>query len=134
MKKNIEEKTKSCLIFNKTKGKLPSLPFCQIKDAILPEDYVVNIIFIDTEFSKKLNNDYRKKNYATNILSFEIEDNFGEIYITPKVASTEYQKFSLTYDNFLIYLLIHGFLHLKGMKHSSMMETTEKLFLEKFKI
>ncbi len=125
---------KTVEISNQTKGKLPRLPFVPLKNAILGKRYILSIVFATPKISKELNNRYRGKNHPTNILSFNIAKNEGEIILEPKKIKTEYKDFGLTYEEFLKYLLIHGMLHLKGMDHSSTMDKAEKRFLQKFGI
>ena len=80
-------------VLNKTKGKLPSLPFLLIKESILGKDYSLSVAFISKIQSKKINNEYRKKNNPTNILSFPLSKKEGEILICPDVVKTETKKF-----------------------------------------
>ena len=49
-----------CTITNKTKGKLPSLPFVSIKNTILGEKYELSISFISTAKQKEINSTYKK--------------------------------------------------------------------------
>lgn len=119
-------------IKNMTKGKLPSLPFANIKKEILGDEFELSLVFIGNTRSKTLNNKYRNKNKPTNILSFPLSETSGEIFIAPKVARKEAPDFDLNFDQFIARLLIHGLLHLKGMQHSSKMESKEAEFMKKF--
>ena len=119
-------------ILNKTKGKIPSLPFLLIKEDILGKKYSLSLAFISKTKSKFLNNKYRGKNNATNILSFPLSKKEGEILICPDVVKTETRKFGRTYTELLGLLVIHGVLHLKGMEHSDTMERTEKKYDKKY--
>jgi len=119
-------------ITNQTKGKLPSLPFVLIKNDILGKGYTLSIAFVSTGKSKELNNTYRKKNNPTNILSFPLSKQSGEILLCPTVIKTETKKFGRTYRRLLGFLVIHGMLHLKGMEHSSTMETAEEKYDKKY--
>lgn len=119
-------------VINKTKGKLPSLPFLLIKDDILGKDYSLSIAFIGKKKMRELNNQYRGKNNPTNILSFPLSKKEGEILLCPEVIKTETQKFNRNFRALLGYLVIHGCLHLKGMTHSSTMEKAEKKYDQKY--
>ncbi len=121
-------------ITNNTKSTLPRVPFAKIKDAILGKKYELSLVFVGEQTSKKLNRTYRDKNKPTNILSFSIDKNSGEVFITPKVAEKQYKKFGKTYDHFVAFLFIHGLLHLIGMEHGSKMERTEEKLCKKFGI
>lgn len=118
-------------VINKTKGKLPSLPFWEIKNEILGKKYILSLVFIGKNKSKELNNTYRKKNNPTNILSFSLSKKEGEILICPEVVKKEIKKFDKTYRELLMFLVIHGCLHLKGMDHSSTMEKAEEKYLSR---
>ncbi|MFA6524101.1 MAG: rRNA maturation RNase YbeY [Candidatus Paceibacterota bacterium] len=118
---------------NKTKGKLPSLPFAIIKNDILGKDYSLSLAFVEEKKSCELNTLYRKKNKSTNILSFPLDKNFGEIIICPSVVKRELKKFDKTFPELLGFLVIHGMLHLKGLKHGKKMEKLEKKYLSRTK-
>ena len=119
---------------NKTKNNLPvsELFFLKIKEEILKKNYELSLVFIGDKKSKELNLKYRNGNYIPNVLSFTIDKNTGEIFINPNQAKKEYKDFDLTYKNFLIYLFIHGCLHLKGLDHGKKMDTSEEKYLKLF--
>jgi len=119
-------------IQNLTKGKLPSLPFANIKKEILGEEFELSLVFVNNARSKNLNNKYRGKNKPTNILSFPLSKTVGEIFIAPEVARKDAPKFELNFDQFITRLFIHGLLHLDGMEHSSKMEEKEAKFMKRF--
>jgi probable rRNA maturation factor len=117
-----------CTITNKTKGRLPSLPFVSIKNKILGKKYDLSISFISTQKQKKINSNYRGINKTTNILSFPISKTSGEITFDLTEVKKEAPLFKMTYPKFLKFLVIHGCLHLKGFQHSSTMEKEEKRY------
>ncbi len=119
-------------IRNDTKGKLPRLPFVQIKNKILGTSYELSISFVTPHTSKKINNAYRQKNYPTNILSFCLTKNSGELIIEPSCVKRDAKNFNMTYRTFLGFLLIHGMLHLKGLQHGSTMESKERYYKRVF--
>jgi rRNA maturation RNase YbeY len=113
-------------------GTLPRLPFLTIKEKILGKKYNLTIIFCTPKESQARNKEYRGKDYPTNILSFPLDENEGEIYISLSTARKDAKKFEHTYEQFLHLLLIHGCLHLKGHEHSSTMEELETKHLQTF--
>jgi probable rRNA maturation factor len=115
-----------------SKGKLPRLPFLEIKNAILGKDYDLSVVFIGDKRSATLNKTHRGKDKPANVLSFPLEKNSGEIFLNPRRAQKEASQFGESYKNFLGFLFIHGLLHLKGFDHSSKMESEEKRFRKKF--
>lgn len=122
----------NCTIANKTKGKLPRLPFVSIKDKILGKEYELDIIFFTSQKQAEINKAYRNKEGTTNILSFPLSKNSGQITFDPIKVKGEAHLFDMTYPKFLKFLFIHGCLHLKGFKHSSTMEREEKKYLKLF--
>ncbi|MEI6660219.1 MAG: rRNA maturation RNase YbeY [bacterium] len=125
-------KNNSFSLINKTKGKLPRLPFASIKDAILGVDYDISVSFVSSQEQKKLNMTYRGKDSTTNILSFPLSKSSGEITFDLVKVKADAPDFDMTYSKFLKYLFIHGCLHLKGYEHSATMEKEERKFLKKF--
>lgn len=119
-------------IINKTKCKLPRLPFVLLRDDILGKDYFLSIAFVSEKESRKINKQCRQKDYATNILSFSLRENEGELVLCPSVIKREAKDFSRTFTKFLGFLVIHGMLHLKGLEHSSTMERAEDKYDQKY--
>ncbi len=113
-------------------GALPEIPYKEIKETILGKKYTLTIIFCTPEESKERNRAYRDKDYPTNILSFPLSDDDGEIYISLATARKDAKKFDMTYSEFLHLLVVHGCLHLKGYDHGSTMEELEERYCKKF--
>jgi probable rRNA maturation factor len=121
-------------ITNRTKGKLPRLPFSDMKEAVLGTDYTLSLVFVGTTTARKLNKQYRDKDYATDILSFPLDSKNGEIFINPDKAKIKAKEFGRSYTNYLAFLFIHGLHHLKGMDHGSTMEKAEEKIRKIFSI
>ncbi len=121
-------------ITNLTKGRLPSLPFTQIKEKALGKDFVVSLVFAPASKTKKMNLIYREKDKTPNVLSFPLSKNEGEIFITPTEAKKQAKKFGRSYENFLQFLFIHGLIHLNGLDHGDEMEKEEKRVRKEFGI
>lgn len=119
-------------LINKTRGKLPSLPLVVIKNDILGEKYSLSMAYVSKGKMRELNNTYRQKDKATNILSFPLSKNSGEILLCPSLIKTETKKFQRNFSQLLGFLVIHGMLHLKGMQHSSRMEVVEEKYDKKY--
>ena len=91
---------------------------------------------------KKLNNQFRKKNKHTDVLSFPFESkkkNLKEIYLGDIIISFNYMNKpkNLTLEKFkekTIKIFIHGFLHLLGYDHikekdyKNMIDIEQKVF------
>ena len=116
------------------KGKLPSLPFKRIKEYVLGKDFDINLVFVGDRASRTLNRQFRNKDKTSNVLSFPLSSNGGDIFINLRQAERECDSFNMKRDEFVAYLFIHGLLHLKGMEHGSRMEKEEQRILDKFKL
>lgn len=121
-------------LIQKTKGKLPRLPFVRIKEKALGEQYELALIFVGDKTSRKLNETYREKTYTPNVLSFPLSETAGEIYINPNVARKQAPKFGVKTDVFIGHLFIHGLMHLKGYDHSSKMGRAEAKLRKEFSL
>ncbi len=121
-------------ILNKTKGKLPSLPFRDIKNFALGEDYELSLVFLDEKEMHELNLKTRQKDKPTNILSFPLDESSGEIFICLSYSEKEAHLFERTYENYIAFLFVHGLVHLTGLDHGEEMEQKEVKIREKFKI
>jgi probable rRNA maturation factor len=79
----------------------------------------VTIVFLNPTEAKKLNRIFRKKNYATDILSFASagERSLGELVICPQMLKKQAKEHKHSFKAELAYMLIHGVLHLMGHEH-----------------
>ncbi len=113
---------------------LPSRPrvsrvlLSSLKDAVLGKRYELSIAFVDEKEMRRLNKKYRKKLASTDILSFPLSKNSGEIVFCMKDVVKQAPLFGRTVPNFLKFLFIHGLVHLKGYAHGSRMERQERKF------
>jgi len=121
-------------ITNTTKGKLPSLPFVSMKDAVLGKKYELSVVIVSRDKIKRLNFSHRGKNVPTDILSFPLSETSGEIFLNLDEAKKEAKKFDRKFENFLGFLFIHGLVHLEGFEHGSRMEALERKYRAKFGI
>jgi rRNA maturation RNase YbeY len=123
--------TKNLTVIRK-QGPLPDVPFLLIKEKLLGKTYDLTVVFCTPKESQEKNKTYRAKDYPTNILSFPLSKDEGEIYISLSTARKDATKFQMTFPQFLHLLFIHGCLHLKGLEHGSTMEELEDSYLHKF--
>jgi len=113
---------------------LKNLKFEEIKNAILGSKYELSFVFISSQKIQELNRKYRNINKPTDILSFPLSKTTGEIFICKTEAKKMMTEFDRKYENFLVFLFIHGCVHLKGFDHGDKMEKVEEKFRRKFKI
>lgn len=117
---------------NKTRSAPPALPYRIIKEAVLGKKYVLSVVFVGNKTSRRLNLTYRNKDKATNVLSFSLSKDSGEIYIDLAKAKKELGLFETNYKKHIAHLFIHGLLHLKGHDHGSTMENKELQYMKRF--
>lgn len=77
------------------------------------------VVFVTSTEMKRLNNQYRGKNYATDVLSFESADPtcIGELVMCMPVLRAQARRTGLSERGELGYMIIHGVLHLLGFDH-----------------
>ncbi len=122
----------TCEIIHQTKSTLPRVPFAAIKDKILGEKYELSVASVSPAQSRKLNNQFRGKDYPTNTLAFSLSKTSGEIVLQIEKIKKDAPDFDMSFTQFTKFLFIHSCLHLKGMEHSSTMEKEERKFLKHF--
>lgn len=115
-----------------TRGKLPSLPFGDMKEAILGSRYELSIVFVGERRAQRLNIEHRGKDYTPNVLSFPLTKTEGEIYLCPMVAKRQCKGYGMSERKYLLFLLIHGMLHLAGYQHGAKMDRMEQKLLARF--
>jgi len=105
-----------------------------IKRDIIGARYHVSLTFVGPDRARAFNEAHRGKSYVPNVLSFPLDETTGEIIICPLVAKREAKKFNLSYQGYVVYLFIHGLLHLKGYDHGATMEALETRYKRKYSV
>jgi pyridoxine 5-phosphate synthase len=84
----------------------------------------VSLVLTDNKTIKKLNTEYLGRNYPTNVLSFPFEKEkpsvsniLGEVIISVEKAREEALLYQLDFENYLLALIVHGFVHLLDYDH-----------------
>jgi probable rRNA maturation factor len=98
-------------------------------DKVLGKDYELSLVFVGSAFSRKLNRNLRGIDRPTNVLSFNLSEKSGEIFMDLGKIEKEVEKFRMPMKKLCAYLFIHGLLHLKGMEHGAKMEKLEHKIL-----
>lgn len=114
---------------------LPTEKQCQtwaeaaIQSDLKTQDTALTIRVVNAAESRQLNHDYRAKDYATNVLSFEFElppglvqpDDepvyLGDLVICASVVIEEAMAQEKTLEEHWAHMVIHGCLHLQGFDH-----------------
>jgi probable rRNA maturation factor len=107
-----------------------------IEDIISKEEKIsgdINIILTDDISLKKINIDFLKHNYYTDVISFS--NNIGktvngEIYISIDTVRINSINYNVSLKNEITRVLIHGVLHLCGYEDVSLDEREEMKELE----
>ncbi|TXT46177.1 MAG: putative rRNA maturation factor [Spirochaetes bacterium] len=105
-------------------------PFAMAVLRVLGLDFwELSIIFCSDSFIRQLNREYRGKDEPTDVLSFQMGGTSlregiaifiaGDIVISIPALARNAQDFSVSADEELKRLVIHGILHLSGMDHPS---------------
>lgn len=88
------------------------------------------LVFLPKSQARKLNKQFRGKDYATDVLSFDaIEPGcFGELIFCPEVLKKQAVEHGLSYRDELCYMVLHGWLHLLGFEHENGGKEAEKMY------
>ncbi len=112
----------------------------KIADALLKKlelsHLELSIVFVGSQRMKNLNYSYRNKNKITDVLSFPKDKKspapiLGDVVICPHQALIQAEEIGHSLGREVIFLMIHGILHLCGYDH--MNKTDEKKMLTKQK-
>lgn len=88
--------------------------------AALTRDAEITVRLVAESEARRLNRDYRGKDYATNVLTFTYEDNSvltGDIVLCAPVIAREAGEQRKELTAHFAHLVIHGALHLQGYDH-----------------
>jgi probable rRNA maturation factor len=116
-------------LVNKTGHPVRGIPFSKIKDDILGAKYELSVALLTPAAARKVTKSAKGVDKASNVLAFPLSNHSGEILLCPATARAQASAYGMTPKKFLIYLFIHGCLHLKGMRHGGTMERTEHRLL-----
>ncbi len=114
------------------KGALPRVPFADVKKKILGDTYDLSVVFLPPKEARALNIAHRGKDYVPNTLSFPLTKKSGEIILCQSAMRAQYKSFGMNYHTYVLFIIIHSMLHLKGYSHGSTMEHEEKKLLAFF--
>ena len=119
---------------------LPSrTKFRQWAKAAIRVNAEVTIRIVAEAEGRELNNTYRGKDYATNVLTFPFTDDphlMGDIVICAPVVATEAFAQNKSLEAHYAHLTVHGILHLHGYDHeieaqAELMESLETAIVSK---
>jgi len=116
----------------------------------LSDNTEVSVTLVDNRRIKEINNRYRNKDYATDVISFAMDDtheddmfsdiNFdeeiefphilGDLFISLDKMKEQSEEYGHSEKRELGFLTVHGFLHLNGYDHMSDKEEKEMFGLQ----
>jgi probable rRNA maturation factor len=99
---------------------LPSAGTFRKWAALLPLDATLRIV--GAAEGRRLNQQYRRKSYATNVLSFPYEKDRGDVVLCHPVIAREARAQRKTLAAHYAHLVLHGLLHLRGYEHEKKRE------------
>lgn len=100
----------------------------------LDYDTEVCLILVDINEIQNINREYRHKDYPTDVISFESDDEEdekyrGEIFLCVDKVYEQAKAYGHSNEREFAFLLVHGVLHLHGYDH--MNEEDEKVMFSK---
>ncbi|MDR0674667.1 MAG: rRNA maturation RNase YbeY [Mycoplasmataceae bacterium] len=90
---------------------------------IIKDEYFYDVNIVSSEKIKNINNKYRHNNKPTDVIAFAFHDAnniktllLGEIFINYQQAR---KQTNASYEYEILFLFVHGLLHLLGFNHSN---------------
>ena len=86
----------------------------------LEVDGEITVRIVDAEEGQTLNRDYRQKDYATNVLTFDYTQDpvvTADLVLCAPVVAKEAKEQKKTLQEHYAHLIIHGTLHAQGWDH-----------------
>lgn len=100
--------------------------------AALQSPAQLTLRFVDAAEGRELNRDYRGKDYATNVLTFDYDNELviADIILCSDVLLAEAAEQQKTVEAHAAHLIVHGVLHAQGYEHEDDDEAAEMETLE----
>jgi probable rRNA maturation factor len=101
--------------------------------AALRQDCAVTLRLVGAAEARRLNRDFRGRDYATNVLTFVYGHEpctQGDIALCAPVVAREAREQHKTADAHWAHLVVHGMLHLQGLDHENAAEAAAMEALE----
>lgn len=96
----------------------------------LQSDAEITVRIVDAEEGQALNRDYRHKDYATNVLTFDYTQEpvvTADLVLCAPVVAREARENGKTLQAHYAHLLVHGALHAQGWDHEASEEDAQAM-------
>lgn len=96
----------------------------------LAVDAEITVRIVDAEEGRKLNREYRQKDYATNVLTFDYQQEptvMADLVLCAPVVEREAQEQNKTLEEHYAHMIVHGTLHAQGWDHETSEEDAEEM-------
>ncbi|GAA6143105.1 rRNA maturation RNase YbeY [Hydrogenophaga sp. 5NK40-0174] len=96
----------------------------------LEADAEMTVRIVDEEEGRALNRDYRQKDYATNVLTFDYATEpmvMADLVLCAPVIEKEAKELKIPLQTHYAHLLVHGTLHAQGWDHETSDEDAEEM-------
>lgn len=96
----------------------------------LASDGEITVRIVDAEEGQQLNRDYRHKDYATNVLTFDYTQEpvvTADLVLCAPVVEREAREQNKTLEEHYAHLLVHGALHAQGWDHETSEQDAEEM-------
>jgi len=103
----------------------------------LAHDGEITVRIVDAEEGQALNRDYRQRDYATNVLTFDYTQEpvvTADLVLCAPVVAQEAKENKKTLQAHYAHLLVHGTLHAQGWDHETGEEDAEAMEAEEIRI
>jgi probable rRNA maturation factor len=89
----------------------------------------IDLSFVGDKKMHELNKKFRKKDWPTDVLSFNYDGKvLGDVIISRRAARRSAAKYGVTYEGEVKRLVIHGALHVLGYDHGRAMRHAEEIY------
>ena len=96
----------------------------------LQADGEITVRIVDADEGQALNRDYRHKDYATNVLTFDYAQEpvvCADLVLCAPVVAREAQENGKTLEAHYAHMLVHGILHAQGWDHETSAEDADEM-------
>ncbi|WP_423364559.1 rRNA maturation RNase YbeY [Mycoplasma sp. P36-A1] len=99
----------------------------------------ISVTLVNNEEIQRINKEYRNKDYATDVISFEsgmlleefhLEVDLGDIFISVDKALEQAKEYGHSQTRELNFLFVHGLLHCLGYDHLNELDEKEMFAMQ----